>query len=304
MRYPTMSSNIQSGATPADWSSTLAELPTLTARSTKRKLRSSSRAAYDRDLELFARFGGRIPCSAKEIQAYIDKMRSKVAPATLHRRIHAIAHQHRALGHPSPIDENLRTVMRWLQHGKLPPRGKQAVPPLPPEDKKTGRTAKPMTRQLLSRILDAVLRSSLDRRDEALLLLGFMAGLKRGQLVALDVADLKWTNDALIVRIKAQTDEDGRQLAARTVALPITGAELCAASSVKRYVEHLALEPGQPLFVSYNRGSDPTNKRLAAAYVSEVLKRRMKVVGLDPTGYSGESLRRGRLLELAKGAPL
>ena len=299
-----MSSNIQTSAAPADWAGTLAELPTLTPRNSKRTLRSSSRAAYARDLELFARFGGRIPCSSKDILAYIDKMRGKIAPATLHRRIHAIAHQHRALGHPSPIDEHLRTVMRWLQHGKLPPKGKQAVPPPQPEDKKVGRAAKPMTRQLLSRILDAVLRSSLDRRDEALLLLGFMAGLKRGQLVALDVADLKWTNDALIVRVKPQVDEDGARQAARNVALPITGGELCAASSVKRYVEHLALEPESPLFVSYNRGSDPTNKRLDAAYVSQVLKRRMRIVGLDPSGYSGESLRRGRLLELAKGAPL
>ena len=299
---PTSISTNQTTARTGDWASALAELPKLPAVSQKQRLRASSRAAYDRDLALFARFGGSIPCTPQDILAYVEKMRGKVAPATQHRRIHAIAHQHRELGHPSPIDAQLRITMRWLQSGKLPPKGKLITPP--PTERKAAQSAKPITRQLLSRILDAVLRSALDRRDEALLLLGFMAGLKRGQLVALDVADLKWTNDALIVRVKAQTDEDGRQYPARSVALPITGGELCAASSVKRYVEHLALEPASPLFVSYNRGSDPTTKRLAAAYVSQVLKRRMRVVGLDPTGYSGESLRRGRLLELAKGAPL
>lgn len=299
---PTNNTNEPASCASKDWTSTLAELPSLTPVRHKQQVRASTRAAYDRDLALFARFGGSIPCTAKDIAAYLEKMRGKVAPATLHRRIHAIAHQHRAQGHPSPIDERLRVVMRWLQSGKLPPKGKQLAPPT--DEKKAGRSAKPMTRQLLSRILDAVLRSSLDRRDEALLLLGFMAGLKRGQLVALDVADLRWTNDALIVRVKPASDEAGSQLQARNVALPITGGELCAASSVRRYVDHLALEPSSPLFVSYNRGSDPTDKRLAAAFVSEVLKRRMQVVGLDPTGYSGESLRRGRLLELAKGAPL
>lgn len=276
------------------------------ASSLRRRLHSSSKQAYARDIELFQRFGGTVPCKAVDVETYIDKLRNKVAPATIYRRVMAISHAHRVDGHPSPIDHRVRALLRWLQKGKLPPKGKQA-PPAPPEAKSSSRSAKPMTRALLSRLLDAVLRTSLDKRDEALILLGFMGALKRGQLVALDVKDCTWTNDAMLVRVKADDDEadtSAKPQRTRTIAIPITSGELCAASSVKRYVEHLALPPEANLFVSYNRAGDPTDRRLGAAFVSSVLKRRLAAVGIDPKGFSGESLRRGRLLELAKGAPL
>lgn len=301
---PTQSAITSATAPTSSAISTLLELRTTPSTPRQNRLRASSRDAYARDVELFIRFGGTIPSTPQDLEAYIDKMRTKVAPPTIYRRLHAIAHQHRTQGHPSPIDDRLRALMQWLQKGKLPPKGKQ-VPPPPPESKRAGRSAKPMTRQLLSRLVDAVLRTSLDRRDEAVILLGFMGALKRGQLVAIDVKDCTWTNDALLVRIKSEVEDvESNPQPARTIAIPITGGELCAASSVRRAVDHLALTPDSPLFVSFNRAGDPTNRRLAAAFVSEVVKRRLAVVGIDPKAYSGESLRRGRLLEIAKGAPV
>lgn len=266
-----------------------------------RRLRSTSREAYARDLELFERFGGRLPCQPSDIASFIDKLRNRVAPRTIYRRVHALQTLCRLDGHPSPVDADIRVKLRWLASGRLPPKnGRQQVPAS--TGRVASRSAKPMTRQLLERVLDAVLRTSLDKRDEALLLLGYMAALKRSEIVALNVGDCAFTADALIVRVPgdpAASDERGRR--SRTVSVPRTAGMLCAASSVKRLIEHLALTVEQPLFCSFTRGGDPTHRRLGAAFVASVVKRRLAVVGIDPKGYAAESLRVGRLAEIGKG---
>ncbi|MBN8505533.1 MAG: hypothetical protein J0L58_13770 [Burkholderiales bacterium] len=266
-----------------------------------RRLRSASREAYARDLALFERFGGKLPCQPSDIAAFIDKLRTRVSPRTIYRRVHALQTLCRLEGYPSPIDADIRVKLRWLQQGKIPPKGGRQQAPSS-TGRAPSRSAKPMTRQLLERVLDAVLRTSLDRRDEALLLLGFMAALKRAQLVALNVADCTFTADALIIRVPGDPEAaDEKSRRPRNVAVPKTDGMLCAASSVRRLIDHLALQPDQPLFCSFTRGGDPTHRRLGAAFVASVVKRRLSVVGIDPKGYSAESLRVGRLAELGKG---
>lgn len=266
-----------------------------------RRLRIASRAAYARDLAVFERFGGRLPCGPADIARLIDALRNRVSPRTIYRRVHAIQTLCRLEGHPSPVDADIRVKLRWLQQGLLPPKnGRQQAPS--GTGRAASRSAKPMTRQLLERVLDAVLRTSLDRRDSALLLLGFMGALKRAQIVALDAGDCTFTADALIIRVQGDpeaADEKGRK--PRTVAIPRTEGMLCAAAATKKLIEHLAIQPEQPLFCSFTRSGDPTHRRLGAAFVASVLKRRLAVVGIDPKGYSAESLRVGRLAEIGKG---
>jgi integrase len=155
-------------------------------------------------------------------------------------------------------------------------------------------------------------RSTLDYRDRAMLLLGFGAALSRAQLVALNVADLRFTPDAMIVRVRrnGETRRTGDGVATtgegRQVSVPVTGGELCAASAVRAWIAHAALDanpaaPNVPLFCRFDRAGDPTPDRLDSAYVSMVLKRRLREVGIDPTRYSAHSLKRGRLVELARG---
>ncbi|MBL0089744.1 MAG: hypothetical protein IPP44_24925 [Ideonella sp.] len=284
-----------------------------------RPLRTSTNEAYAKDVALFIRFGGAIPCNAAAVMRYLELLRTKVAPMTAYRRVMAIQWAHHQQGRPSPTaDPSLRLAMRGLQRGTFPPKpGAKAAKSAPAAAKRTTRVAKPMTRQLLDRVLDAVHRNMLDRRDRALLLLGFMAGLKRTALTAIDVCDIAFTADAMIVKVKAGIAAEGGPTGAhgrspgpgpdrgrgqdRSIAVPITGGDLCAATAVRQLIEHLALLPNTPLFRSYNRAGEPTENRLAPAFVSCVVKNRLKIVCIDPKDYSGESLRVGRLLELTKG---
>ena len=256
-------------------------------------LQRSSTAAYEKDLRLFLAWGGHIPSSAAALQKYVRALSGKTAPATMYRRLQAIRHAHVSQGLASPThDPAMRPVLRSLQLGY--PIGNASSKTLASALKRREpKSAKPLTRSLLIRVMDAVHRSSLDRRDRALLLLGFMTALKRAELVSLNVSDVRFTADAAIVTLK------NRQLA-----VPATGGELCAVAATKDWIAHAALDleqPPGPLFRRFDRGGDPTPDRLDSAWVSVVVKHRLRAVGIDPAQFSAQSLRRGRLAEAAKG---
>ena len=262
-------------------------------------LKASSTTAYNKALRHFREvFGGKLPCDRTTVERYITAQRNKVAPATIYLRLQALRHEHLRLDYPSPTDDpSLRAVMRQLQQGFVP--GKSGAAP----KRKEPRKARPLTRSMLTKALDAMGTNGLDRRDRCLLLLGFGAALSRAALAALDVADLRFTNDVMIVSLREGGDEAARTTPRTvTVTVPITGHELCAATATKAWISHAALDlEGGPLLRRFDRGGDPTANRLEAPWISVVVKNRLKAVGIDPTAYSALSLRRGRMAEIAKG---
>ena len=263
-----------------------------------RPLQESSERAYAKDMrQFFEIFKGSVPCDPRTVERYIASLRNRAAPTTIYRRTMALRNEHIRLGHPSPTDApELRPLLRQLQKGILPPK-KGAAAQVP--KRKEPRQAKPVTRGLLAKMLDAMGTNSLDRRDRCLLLLGFAAALSRSALVSLDVSDLAFTNDVMILNLR-DIGEEGK--AKRSITVPITCGELCAATATRAWVEHAALDiEGGPLFCSFDRAGDPTRHRLHSAWVAVVVKQRLAAVGIDASHFSGLSLRRGRLMEIARG---
>lgn len=261
-----------------------------------RRLQGSTRTAYAKDIQLFLRFGGAVPCDVAAVLHYLEVMRTrKIAPCTAYRRLMSIQRAHVDSKHSSPTDDPaVRQALRLLATGVYPQKAgiKASAPTADKAPKRREpKSAAPLTRALLLKVLDSLGRNPLDRRDRAILLVGFMSGLKRQRLVALDVEDMSFTDEALHLRIR---DDDGQVV--KTLAVPATGGDLDAASAVRQHIDHSAMESG-PLFRSFNRASEPTDKRLAAAYVSVVVKTRLRDVGINAGAFSAESLRRGRALE-------
>ena len=267
----------------------------------RRALKSSTAVAYEKDVRQYREvFGGCIPCDQAALERYIASLRTRVAPTTMHRRLMALRHEHVRLGHPSPTDAPaLRAILRALQLGFVPTNAGSVRAP----KKKEPRQARPITRSLLAKMLDAMGTNALDRRDRCVLLLGFGAALSRSALTALDVADIRFTNDVMAVRLHDEAVPDGAQpRPRRVVTVPITGHELCAATATRQLIEHGALDvEGGPLIRRFDRAGNPTADRLHGAWVSVVVKNRLKAVGIDATDFSALSLRRGRLSEMAKG---
>ena len=254
--------------------------------------------AYRRDVLRFTESYGPLPCTADDLLTYIKVLCRRVMPATILRRAMALQDAHVSRGLPPPTDDaRIRLALRLLAAGKLPKEILGDAKELP-EPKRSSKAA-PMTRALLNRIFDAMGGDSLDRRDRALLLLGFVGGLKRGSLCGLDLNDLTFTEDAMLVRIRSGGSKaEGK--AARTIAVPMTRGSLCAATAVLQWISHNALEGASgPLFPRFSRSGEPVlNARLDSAFVSQIVKRRLRDAGVDDVSqFSGESLCRGHLLE-------
>jgi integrase len=81
-------------------------------------------------------------------------------------------------------------------------------------------------------------------RDRALLLLGFAGAVRRSELVALDVADLKETADGLHVVIRhSKSDQEGR---GAMIAIP-RGSMACPVAALKAWITAAEITDG-PIF--------------------------------------------------------
>lgn len=280
--------------------------------------RSSTANAYAKDVQQFTvTYGGSIPCSPDELASYMLLLSKRVAPPTVVRRVMALQDAHLRKGLPSPTaDERIRTALRHLTAGRLPMNlldAKKQLQVAKTLSVKKSKSATPINRALLMRMLDGMGtgKRSLDRRDKAIFLLGFTVGLKRGTLCSLDLEDLTFTPDALLLRIGAsgspvqsETLESAARspttFKSRSMAVPFTRGPLCAATAIQEWIAHNGLE-GQrgPLFPRFTRSGEPIlSERLDAAFVSVLVKKRLLDAGeTDVSSYSGESLRRGHELE-------
>ena len=132
-------------------------------------------------------------------------------------------------------------------------------------------------------------------RDAAVLSLGFAAALRRSELVGLRVADLVAQSGsgpgAMIVHIrKSKTDQEG---AGQKIPV-IDGESIRPVQTVRIWLDAVGIRhDAEHVFQSLGSGGKPTGRPIDDGEVSRVVKRRVKIIGLDPSGYSGHSLRAG-----------
>ena len=280
---------------------TIAALPAQLVNS----ISPSSLAAYEKDLRLLGNAGLKIPCTEEEIMKFIETWRRRISPRTMYRRLAAMRFFYPTdPAHPEqyPFGEpTLQATMRGLRLGYFPLSAKSAKARLTPVAQAPD-SAKPITRKTL-RLIDAQFDVGIRAvRDRAIILLGFEAALRRTQITALNFADLRFDDNLLAVTIRSPRNPSGP---GKTIAIPVIRDDLCTARAIQQWVQRAGLDLIEstqpvPLFTRFDRAGDPTPHRLDAAYVSVIVKDRVRAAGLDPEKYSGDSMRRGRLLELAK----
>lgn len=292
-------------------SSMLAALPSRTTPLAAKRLRAATLNAYARDLQKFAAYGFAIPCSADTLLAFLRVQIKRVAPATALRRVMAVQHEHRRLGHASPTaDTRVREALRTLAAGQVPqldPKtSKRAAKLQPaPEPKKPAKSG--ISRADLLRIFDAMgtQRRAMDLRDKAALLL--CRHLKRSVALGLAIEHLRFTDDALLLTLYGEpldaTEGPQPLPPSRTLALPRTRGPLCPVTAVEAWLTHLdRLDQTGPVFVRFDRGGDPLmdGTGLDAAYLNCILKVRARAAGFteaEIAGFSAEALRRGAAME-------
>jgi site-specific recombinase XerD len=128
-------------------------------------------------------------------------------------------------------------------------------------------------------------------RDRALLLVGFAGAFRRSELVSLDVADVTFSSDGLVVQLRrSKTDQEGE---GRKVGLPFGSNPLtCPVRSLRSWLNLAAIANG-PIFRSVDRHANIADTRLTDQSVALIVKSCAKAAGLDARGYAGHSLRSG-----------
>jgi len=231
--------------------------------------------AHQSDMQHYLGRGGKVPATPSEVAAYIAAFAGKLAVSTIERRIATLSKAHDTLGAENPCRSPLvQTTLRGLRR-KFGTAQKQA---------------KPLVKDELFAILDPLGDGMKDVRDKALLLLGFAGGFRRSELIRLDVADIEYARQGIIITLRqSKTDQEG---AGRKIGIPHGRTRHCPVAALTAWLMRSGITEGA-IFHPINRHSQLQPERLSGDAVSEVIRERLAAVGIDPTGYSGHSLRAG-----------
>lgn len=211
------------------------------------------------------------------------------APATLDRRIASWRAFHRMRNLPSPFEAPL------LRQARAKARKAAARAPAP-------KSAHPVTRDILRRLLAAAGPGLRGLRDRALLCLGWASGgRRRSEIVALDLADLDLSEFGTAGLVWLRLPGTKTTTRGTTPRLVLKGAP---ARAVVAWIDAAGLQSG-PLFRRITRHDTAGAKRLSAAGVAQILRRLLRDAGLPEDYASPHGLRSGFLTQAAlDGAPL
>jgi integrase len=241
----------------------------------RESLAQNTRIAYLSDLAHFEGWGGRIPASPETIAEYLVAHADCLSIATLNRRLAALSKVHRSRGFSNPTSvEIVRATLRGLKRIKGT----------------TQRQATPLVAEDLFLVLEAMGAALKDIRDRALLLLGFAGGLRRSELIGLDCDDLSAVRQGLVIVLRrSKTDQYG---AGRKIGIPHGRGRWCPVAALEQWQAASGITEGA-IFRPIDRHQKVGPKRLSGEAVCRIVRERVQAVGVDPTRYSGHSLRAG-----------
>ncbi len=213
--------------------------------------------------------------------------------ATIERRLAALCWRYRMMGTPlDRRDGRIAAVLRGIRNSRLQkPAAKDAI----------------LTEDLLALLTTLDLRKLAHVRDKAILLLGFAGGLRRSEIVGLDLGPGQSVNDphckgwvefkeeGVLLHLRNKTE------IFRTIEVGRGSADMtCPVASLQTWITLARITKG-PVFRRVLRGQTVSSERLRDAHVAVVVKRAVRnsaVGGHLPEGeriqaYSGHSLRAG-----------
>ena len=242
--------------------------------------------AYKSDFNDFGLFCAQngfksLPSEPKIVSLYLTHLSTKdVKISTIKRRLVSIGVVHKLRGHY--LDTKHPTILENIMGIK---RRKGSIQ----------KGKKPLLINSLKQIINVIDQENKNEikkfRDRSILLIGFSGGFRRNEIVSLDYDDLDFVNEGLKIRLKrSKTDQFGE---GSLKGLPyFENSNYCPVLSVKKLIEISEINSG-PLFRRFSKGSKLTENRLTDQTVALLIKKYLKLVGIDSKNYSGHSLRSG-----------
>jgi site-specific recombinase XerD len=253
---------------------------------------TATQTAYAMDWQDFtafceARNQEAIPASIETTAAYLAACADRgLKASTVTRRAAAIRFVHRATGHETPTNaEPVKAVLRGVRREL---------------GTKVERKA-PATAETVGRMLRRTPNTQVGIRDRALIALGFAGAFRRSELVGLDLEDIERRPEGIVIHLRrSKTDQEG---AGREIPIPV-GSKLRAVALLDAWTTSAGITVG-PLFRPISRGGRVLPARLTDNAVAKIVKRYAQAAGLDPSVFSGHSLRAGFVTSaLERGADI
>lgn len=227
-----------------------------------------------------------LPAMPETICLYLSQLASTKKLSTIRRRVASISQAHKSLGHESPTEHTLvRKLLRGIIREKTVQQTRKSALLL--ED--------------LRKILSVLPENKKGIRDRALLLIGFAGAFRRSELVGLEVKDLNFVVEGLVINLrKSKTDQEGKgfQKAIPYGLQPAT----CPVEALKNWLGVSGIQDGF-IFRGVDRHGNVSKERLSPKVVAEIVKACAILAGIEATNLSAHSLRAGFCTQAAiKGA--
>jgi site-specific recombinase XerD len=239
---------------------------------------SATRRAYAADLAHFttwceASSESALPATPIAVARYLSHLADggwKVA--TIERRVAAIRSAHKAAGLEPPTNaEGVKAVMRGIRRSKGARQTKKA----------------PATADIIATLRYPETLAGI--RDRAIVLTGFAAGLRRSELVELNIDDIQFRPRGMLIQIRhSKTDQEA---AGATIPVP-RGDKLKPVAGLEHWLAASGITAG-PLFRPVDRHGRIGAQRLTGRSVARIVKRAVKAAGIDERAFAGHSLRAG-----------
>lgn len=216
-----------------------------------------------------------LPAAPEIVAAYFTDRARTLKVASLQVRKSAIARAHHEAGQESPTEHpTVRGLLRGIRRTKG--TAPEKVAPAVIDDVRAMVAALPKDLRGL--------------RDRAVILLGFAGAFRRSELAALELRDLAWRAEGLLVTLRrSKTDQEG---AGAEKGIPFGRGETCPVQAVRAWVDAAGITEG-PLFRGVDRWGRLAAEGLNDRTIARTVQSAAEAAGLDGRHFAGHSLRAG-----------
>ncbi|MFZ1730422.1 MAG: site-specific integrase [Bacteroidota bacterium] len=250
----------------------------------RKAIPENTRRAYASDWRLFTEWCASVhlealPAAPDTVVLFLSMYADSYRITTLRRTVAAISIAHQLAKHDTPTRHALvRQCLRSIARTQA-------------EAGQSRGHAKPLLTDDVLALVRCTPKSITGLRDAALILIGFAGAFRRSELVGLNMEDIEWTKEGILLHLRrGKTDQEGTG-SAKAIFYGSASAR-CPVRALKRWIKAAVIESG-PLFRRIRKGDHPTDLRLTAQSVSLILRRYAAAAGIDEDRLSGHSLRSG-----------
>ena len=252
-------------------------------------LADNTQIAYAKDVRRFEAWGGSIPSSIEQVVAYLEDNR-KFAASTLKRWVASLSRKHQALHVANPCSSiEVRDKLTAITKAK----------------RKRPRQVAPAERDEVQAMIKRAPDSLTGLRDRALLLVGFSGALRRSELASLLLENVSFESRGALLEL-GQTKN--HVAGGPPLALPRSpDRDCCPVVALQQWMRAAKLWKDAagnwvtgPVFRRISKAGNVHANALNDATIARLIKAYALKAGLDPSLYSGHSLRRGLATTAAK----